>query len=326
MEPHVPIIPSIDLSPLLDGSDEGVHNVAQQFLKMTHIGFCYVTNHNIPLEIVEDVFQMNRNLHALPIEEKLAMEINKNHRGYIKNKQSTLYTSTVDVVKKPNQNESFLIVNEVSEDDIKQGLPLAGPNQWPNIPGFREKVDTFRKAMYAMARKVVQALSVSLGLPREYLDEHFVKSTNFTRLLKYPTVPEPVEPDVFGAAPHTDYGFMTFVIQEEVGGLQVKSKEGAWIDVPPKPGHFVLNVGDILERWSNGIYPATPHRVLPMLKKERYVVVYFFDPFITTKVSPLPQCISEERPKKYEEVIYIDYMMHRLTTNYAHYGKQQNKI
>jgi len=325
MEPSIDIVPTIDLSPLLDGSDEGVKNVAQQFLNMTHIGFCYVTNHGVPQEVVADVFEMDEKFHALPMEEKLKIEINKNHRGYIKNKQSTLYTSTVDVVRKPNQNESLLIVNEVSEEDIKQGLPLAGPNQWPNIPGFREKVDIFRTAMYAMARKVVQALSVSLGLPRDYLDEHFVKGTNFTRLLKYPVVPEPIEGDVFGAAPHTDYGFMTFVIQRDVGGLQVKGKDGVWIDIPPKPGHFVLNVGDILEKWSNGIYPATPHRVLPMLEKERYVLVYFFDPFVNTKVSPLSTCISEERPKKYDEVLYIDYMMHRLTTNYAHYGKQQEQ-
>jgi len=323
MEPSDTIIPTIDLSPLLDGTDAGVHNVAQQFLNMTHIGFCYVANHGIKEKTLENIFVADKQLHDLPMEEKLKMEINKNHRGYIKNKQSTLYTSTVDVVRKPNQNESFLIVNEVTEDDIKQGLPLAGPNQWPNIEGFRDKVDEFRSAMYSMARKIVQALCVSLGLPRDHWDEHFVKSTNFTRLLRYPVVPLPCDSDVFGAAPHTDYGFITFVLQNEVGGLQVKDKDGTWIDLPPRPGQFVMNVGDILERWSNGVYPATPHRVVPMHEKERYTNVYFFDPFVNTRVKPVHTCVSEERPAKYDEVLYIDYMMHRLTTNYAHYGKQQ---
>jgi isopenicillin N synthase-like dioxygenase len=84
-----------------------------------------------------------------------------------------------------------------------------------------------------------------------------------------------------------------------------------------------MNAGDILERWSNGIFPATPHRVLPQHKQERYALVYFFDPFVNTMVEPLATCVSKERPSKYGEVKYIDYMMHRLTTNYAHYNKAQ---
>ena len=159
------------------------------------------------------------------------------------------------------------------------------------------------------------------GSPTD-LDAHFERPTTFLRLLYYPPQPPQSPDDLFGSAPHTDYGFITILAQDEVGGLQVRNTDGEWLDAPYMPGAFVMNTADILHRWSNGKLISTPHRVINRSGRARYSNPFFFDPNMHTLVSPLPTCVSADNPARYEPVVYGDYLMERLNKNHSQHEKR----
>ena len=157
--------------------------------------------------------------------------------------------------------------------------PLAGENQWPDLAGFREIIQAYEAAVRALARRLVTHFELALGAAPGTLAPAFVQPTTFLRLLHYPPQDPSGPDDEFGSNPHTDYGFMTILAQDSSGGLQVRGPDGeTWLDVPPRPGAFVLNIGDIGERWSNGRLRSTPHRVVNRTGRDRYSIPYFFDP------------------------------------------------
>jgi isopenicillin N synthase-like dioxygenase len=150
------------------------------------------------------------------------------------------------------------------------------------------------------------------------MDRYFEKPTTFLRLLHYPTQPE--EGGLFGSAPHTDYGYITLLAQDDVGGLEVKNRAGNWIAAPPIPDTFVMNVGDILARWSNDSFVSTPHRVINRSGRERYSQPFFFDPSMDEMIEALPTCVPAGTEPKYSPVLYGAYLMERIDRNY-HYRK-----
>ncbi|MDE1995054.1 MAG: isopenicillin N synthase family oxygenase, partial [Rhizobiaceae bacterium] len=226
---------------------------------------------------------------------------------------------------KPNQSESIFFMHEVDADDPKAlaDEPLQGPNQWPDealLPDFRATIENYVTEMSTLARKMVRAIALSLNLPSDSLDECFQDPTTFLRLLHYPTQPQ--EEGLFGSAPHTDYGFITLLAQDNVGGLEVKNKAGDWVPAPPVPDSFVMNVGDILARWSNDVFVSTPHRVINRTGRERYSQPFFFDPSMSEMIEALDVCVPAGSEPKYPPVQYGDYLMERIDKNY-HYRKKQ---
>jgi len=318
---HIPIL---DVSGLYTGNPADARAVAETLRGyLETVGFLYVSGHRVPREDVEAVRSMSRAFFALPDEQKLKLKIDKNFRGYLPFNGSTIVTSSVAKVSKPNQSESIFFMHEVAADDpdALAGKPLQGPNQWPSeaeLPGFHATIDRYVAEMSALARELVGAISISLGLPPESMDRYFEKPTTFLRLLHYPTQPE--EAGLFGSAPHTDYGYITLLAQDDVGGLEVKNKAGDWIPAPPIPDTFVMNVGDILARWSNDLFVSTPHRVINRSGRERYSQPFFFDPSMDETIEALPPCVPAGTQPKYEPVVYRDYLMERIDKNY-HYRK-----
>ena len=216
-------------------------------------------------------------------------------------------------------------MHEVDADDPKAlaDEPLQGPNQWPDeasLPKFRATIENYVSEMSTLARKMVRAIALSLDLPAESLDKYFEDPTTFLRLLHYPTQPQ--EEGLFGSAPHTDYGFITLLAQDDVGGLEVKNKAGDWVPAPPIPDAFVMNVGDILARWSNDVFVSTPHRVINRTGRERYSQPFFFDPGMDEMIEALDVCVPAGAEAKYPPVQYGDYLMERIDKNY-HYRKKQ---
>jgi isopenicillin N synthase-like dioxygenase len=317
-------IPILDVSALFSGDAAAAARVAETLRGyLETIGFLYVAGHNVPAESVEGVRAEARRFFALPDEEKLKLKIDRNFRGYLPMASSTIVTSSVAKVSKPNQSESMMLMHEVAADDpdALAGKPLQGPNQWPDaasLPGFRPTVEAYVEQMTVLARKMVGAIATSLGMEADALDPYFEKPTTFLRLLHYPTQRE--EDGLFGSAPHTDYGFITLLAQDDVGGLEVKNKAGEWVPAPPVPGTFVMNVGDILARWSNDRFVSTPHRVINRSGKERYSQPFFFDPSMDHTITALPACVPAGAAPKYEPVVYRDYLMERIDKNY-HYRK-----
>lgn len=311
-------IPVVDLAPLESG-DEGCKGIASALDDaFANVGFAYVVNHGVPSPVIDNLFSASLAFHALPMEDKMDIELNRFHRGYMPFNSSTTRTSSVAEVDRPNQSESFIMLHDLADDDpdVLQGVDLAGPNQWPRrLQGFREAVCSYNGAMTILARRLVEVIALALGRSTGYLLPHFEQPTTFLRLLHYPPHPVDAPEGVFGSAPHTDYGFLTLVSQDDAGGLQVRNTEGDWIDAPPRAGAFVMNVGDILHRWSNGRFISTPHRVLNRSGRERYSCPFFFDPNMHSLIEPVTG-VEGGSHARYQPVVYGRYLMERIWANH----------
>jgi isopenicillin N synthase-like dioxygenase len=315
-----PSIPVIDLSFDDDTVRTGLLTAYGE------IGFGYLVGHGVPDALIDDVFDVSRRFHALPLEAKLAIELDDVHRGYIPINTSTDRNSELADVTRPNQSASFMMMREAGPDDpdVRAGAFLAGPNQWPDaglgIDDFRPTVERYHQAMVTVASRVVDHLLRALG-QHDPPPGAFDPPTTWLRLLHYP--PQPPEPDLYGSAPHIDYGAITLLAQDDVGGLQVQSPDGMdWIDVAPKPGAFVLNTGSMMRRWSNNRLRATPHRVINRSGRERFSVPFFFDPSVNTVVEPLPSCVSAERPARYEPLDFGEFLRSELVAGYDRHATQ----
>jgi isopenicillin N synthase-like dioxygenase len=283
---------------------------------LEEIGFAYMGGHGVTQDVVDAAFAASRAFHALPEGSKRSLAINEWHRGYMAMATSTVVTSSVAKVTRPNLSESLMIMHEPAAQDI--GRPLQGSNQWPQgLPAFRPAIETYRAAAERVSRRIIRLIAVALGLEDTALDRHFAKPTTFLRLLRYPPHPVEAGDDQFGSAPHTDYGIVTLLAQDGSGGLQVRWRDGGWIDAEPLPGAFVLNVADMLARWTNDRFVSTPHRVTnDRTGADRYSLPFFFDTDMDAVIECLPTCTGPGNPPRYEPVRYGDYLMDRLNRNY----------
>mgnify|MGYP002631147966 CR=1 FL=1 len=248
-------------------------------------GFAYITGHGIAPDLMGAVFDASKAFHALPLTEKLAIRLNRYHRGYIPINTSTDVTTTLAKVTRPNQSASFMMMREDAEHDPK--VYLSGPNQWLDLAHFRPVLETYSREMTRLARNLTRvALSAAGADPAAFIAA-FDPPTLWLRLLHYPPAPPQSPDDLFGSAPHRDFGCLTLLAQDQVGGLEVMTPDGDWLGAPYLEGSFVVNVGDMLHRLSNGRLRSTPHRVINRSGRERYSVPFFFDPHVNTEIKPL---------------------------------------
>jgi isopenicillin N synthase-like dioxygenase len=277
------------------------------------VGFGYITGHGIDPALRAAVFDANRRFHAQPLAQKMRVALDANHRGFIPINTSTDVNSTLAEVTKPNQSESFMMMREDAAP--QPGAFLSGPNQWPDLDGFRTAVEAYNTAMGALAHRLMQAALAATGADaaaRADTLRAFDPPTTWLRLLHYPPTPPASPDDLYGSAPHTDFGCLTILAQDDVGGLQVMTDAGDWIEAPPIPDAFVVNVGDMLHRMSNGALRSTPHRVINRSGRERYSVPFFYDPHVSTIVAPLP---GTGKPQ-FDPIHFGDYLCAELGAAY----------
>jgi isopenicillin N synthase-like dioxygenase len=315
-------IPVLDVSSLVTDTDPKARAVTVAALRhaLERSGFAYLSGHGVPREAIDRLRALTQAFHALPMAAKQRIVMNAYHRGYMPFSTSTIVTSTVAQVTRPNQSESLMIMHEVSKDAPSYGEPLQGSNQWPvELPEFRSAALDYMEKMSALGLSMAGGLAEALDLPRDWFLPFFKEPTLFLRLLHYPRQPD--EADLFGSAPHTDYGFITILAQDEVGGLEVRNRHDEWIAAPPIEGAFVMNVGDILQRWSNGRFASTPHRVRNLKSVARYSMPFFFDPSMQAVVECPPQILERGEAPKHPPVAYGDYLLERLNKNYDYRKK-----
>ncbi|MBV8604304.1 MAG: isopenicillin N synthase family oxygenase [Pelomonas sp.] len=314
-------IPEIDLTPLADASDLGHRAVADEVrVAFTTVGFAYLCGHGVPPALTGAAFAAARQFHALPLERKLRVRQNRFFRGYLPLAGSRLALTSLGEARRPNQSEAFVVAHEVpeSDPDYQAGDCLAGPNQWPeDLPGFRPAVSAYFDALQALAQRLVRVFAVAFGLAPDGLAELFRAPTMFMRLQHYPRQARRIPADQFGLAPHTDYGFLTLLAQDDVPGLQVQDLAGHWIDVPPRPGTLVLNSGDMISRLSNDCFLSTPHRVINRSGRRRYTIPFFFEPSMHARIAPLAPFRDGPSPGKYPPIEYADHLMARIRSNYS---------
>jgi isopenicillin N synthase-like dioxygenase len=288
-------IPVIDLAPVLGcgaGVDDGATDdkIAADLLQAYgEVGFAYVVGHGISPDLIDSLFDASRRFHALPIADKLLVELNELHRGYIPIGTSTDTRSDLEVVTRPNQSASFMMMREAGprDPDVLRGAYLAGPNRWPALAGFRDVLEAYDAAMSELAARLIGLFAIALDDGAGELVGGFDPPTTWLRLLHYPPRPPDAPADLYGSAPHRDFGAITILAQDDVGGLEVRGVDATWIDVPPRPGAFVMNTGQMMEIWSDGRLIATPHRVLNTAGVERFSCPYFYDPNVESIVKPL---------------------------------------
>lgn len=314
-------IPVIDVAGLCsDRPGDSLQTIAGQVrAACLGTGFFYISGHGIADDLIAEVFAANRRFHALPASEKLKIKMNRWHRGYQPLASSILVSSArFAPAQRANQLESFFLRHEVSPDDPRyQVMDLMGPNQWPDDPGFRDVVSRYDSAVRELGLRLLAAVSLAVGERPDFFARFFDPPFTTLRLIHYPPTPDARPADYFGIHPHTDYGFLTILAQDEVGGLEVQRVDGSWIEAPPLPGTLILNIGDVLARWTNDVFNSTPHRVLNRSRqRSRYSVGMFFDPNLEAVVECLAGFADEARPAKYAPVRYGDYFRMRLDSNF----------
>lgn len=323
-------IPVIDVSALTvddtsaEGDVERRAKLVSEFAEAYQtIGFSYIVNHGIEEGLLDDVFEASRRFHGLPRETKMKLELNAANRGFLPINSSTDVNTELAEVTAPNQSESFLAMCEHGPDspEIAAGDYLAGQNVWPEIPGFAETVMRYHQQMSTLASSMVGVAAEALGAEPSALVDHFVSPIASVRLLYYPPQPLDSPAGMFGSAPHCDFGCLTFLAQDGIGGLAVGTQSGDWIDVPPMEGAFIVNVGDMLRQWSNGQFLSTPHRVINRSPEPRYSIPFFFDPHPSTVIAPLKSCITPERPALYEPVLFGEFLRSELEAGFEHHSK-----
>ncbi|MET0698260.1 MAG: 2-oxoglutarate and iron-dependent oxygenase domain-containing protein [Mycobacterium sp.] len=286
--------------PIVDITDLGSPNLADRQRvagelgqAAKEVGFFYIRGADIDEALFTDLLAATKNFFALPIEEKMRSYIglSRCHRGYVPYGEEGLSGD------EPDLKEAFDTALDLPADDpdYLAGNPMLGPNAWPDIPGFAETVTAYYNAILAVGDQLLWAFAVALGEDPETFVQFATKTPSQLRLVHYPYNPN--AQDALGIGAHTDYECFT-LLKPTAPGLEVMNGAGEWIDVPPIPGTFVVNVGDMLELWTNGAFIATSHRVRKV-KEERYSFPLFFNVDYHTEVKPLPQFASEdgrERP------------------------------
>ncbi|CAO2198850.1 unnamed protein product, partial [Urochloa humidicola] len=202
------------------------------------------------------------------------------------------------------------------------GGELLFVNKWPDdgdLPGFRDAMVEYAAAVEVLAFKVLELVARSLGLRPDRLHGFFGdEQTTYMRINRYPPCPRP---DLaLGLGRHKDGGALTFLRQDDVGGLEVRRRSaggGEWVRVKPVHGSLVVNVGDIIQVWSNDRYESVEHRVSVNSEKERFSIPYFFNPCRHTVVEPLQEMVSEERPSRYHAYNWGDFFRIRRRSNFG---------
>lgn len=313
-------IPIVDLHDYLAGAEAGKAAAAAEICAaLEGIGFFGIVGHGVPARIVQAAFAQSRRFFDLPLAEKLAIRIDMGHRGYM-----PMADQHRAEAARPNLSESYLLGPDLAADDaaVLEGRPLHGVNRWPaGLDGFRDTLTAYRGAMTALGLRLLPLFEHALDLPGGFFAARYRNPMGFVRSLHYPPAPADPDPEQFGAVAHSDFGFITILAQDDVGGLQVQGRDGDWIDAPNRPGGFLVNIGDMLMRWTNDRFRSTVHRVLNAPGRDRYSMPFFFDPDFETEVSCLPSCTGPGNPPRYDPVIWGDYLTARFDANHAYRRK-----
>ena len=313
------MIPVIDLGPYLKGEPSALDRAAAELRHaLTEIGFYFIVNHGVPREQIASVFDQVKRFHAQPMENKLTLKLNHHNTGYLPMRGNTLRTSTVQAGTKPNLNEAFFIKKELPADhpDVLADRRFRGANRWPEgLPGFKEVITGYADTMERLVQKLVRIYARALDLPATYFDEPFREPQFSLRMTHYPHQDGPVS-DEFGLAPHTDTSFLTLLAPNDVPGLSIRTQSGRWIQAPAIPDAYVVNGGQMLQRWTNDLFLATPHRAINQSGGERYAIPFFCDSNIDWPVAAVPTTVGPDRPPKYPTTYYTDYMTWYQKRNY----------
>ncbi len=281
------MLPIVDFAGVAEGDGAALAKAADAVrAAFTTVGFFYIRNHGLPDAVLESAMAEARRFFAEPEEVKRQAAINLRHRGFSAIGDALMYEA-----KKPDNKEFFTMGLELAEDDpdVLAGEALRGPNNWPaGRPAFRQALERYYAAVGDCGAMVLRAVALSLGKTADFFQSSYRKRLQRTQFIHYPPQPPDLGADQYGVAPHTDFGCITLLWQDDSGGLEVYDRKAKrWLDATPIPGTMVINSGDLLARWTNDVYASTPHRVVNRSGRDRYSVATFYDPDFKAVIDPL---------------------------------------
>lgn len=301
--PYPAHLPVIDLSPLESGGPWRDHVAAQIDWAASELGFFYVTGHGVEQGIIDSMLQFSQSFFRMREESKLRIHVSRGGRAL----RGYFPVGGELTAGHPDLREGLYFGEEHPEDDerVRAGVPLHGRNLFPELPGFRESTLEYMQALTGLGHRLMSAIGRGLRRGDTYfVDRYTGQPTTLFRIFNYPPAAD-AACRKWGVEEHTDYGLITLVYQDEVGGLQVKHGS-SWIDVPPVPGSFVVTVGDILEQLTGGRYASAVHRVINHPQRSRVSMPFFFDPHFDAPLSTAGT--------------YGDYLLGRFAKIYAGVG------
>ncbi|XXG49212.1 hypothetical protein AAC387_Pa02g3456 [Persea americana] len=310
-------IPLIDLSSLNSSNSNDPESlsglVAEIGAACKDCGFFQVINHGVPLQLQERIESAARKFFALPLEEKSKVRRDEeNPLGYYDTEHTKNVRDWKEVFDFTLEEPSFIPPSHEPQGQELQTLN----NRWPHYPPeMREACIEYARGVEKLAYKLLELISLSLNLPADRLKGFFRGQTCFVRLNHYPPCPEPQL--ALGVGRHKDSGALTILAQDDVGGLEVKRKaDGEWLRVKPIPNSYIINVGDIIQVWSNDKYESVEHRVVVNLQKERLSIPFRLNPAFSVMVKPLEELLQEHDPPKYNEYNWGRFFKSKRDSNF----------
>jgi len=279
-------------------------------------GFFYIKDHGVDPACIAAVVDGSRRFFAQDLPAKLALDkaLSGCNRGYEKLRDQTLEAGTP-----PDLKEGFYLGQDIPADDprVRAGGFNMGPNQWPaGLPGFRPAMEAYMTELTALSILLMRGMALSLGLPESWFDPFNDAPLFILRLLHYPPQPANPLPDEKGCGAHTDWGCLTLLWQDDAGGLQVQGPDG-WIDAPPIPGTYVVNIGDMVARWTNDLYRSNLHRVINRSGRDRTSIPFFYEGNAAHPVACLPGCSDAANPPRYAPVTVSEHLREMYAKTYA---------
>ena len=296
-------LPLIDISGLFSSSVADRLTVAERIGAASRDkGFFYIEHHGVPESLIMAVFREARRFFDLSLAERLAISRDRSfcNRGY-----EPMGGQDLERIGVPDLKESFELGVELDESDPRVVARKVnhGPNQWPqSLPEFRGAIGDYFGCMLDLAIRLMAGLALSLGLAEDHFAGFCTEPVALMRLLRYPRQPAVPRPGEKGCGAHTDWGALTLLLQDDAGGLQIRDPIHGWLMAPPRNGALIVNLGDLIARWTNDIYRSTEHRVINSSGHDRLSVPFFLDGNPDHLVSCLPGCANAGKPPKYPPV------------------------
>jgi isopenicillin N synthase-like dioxygenase len=299
--PVTDLFPVIDFGPFRSGDPEGKRRVALSIINVCKgSGFLSLSNHGIPQSQIDAVFAATRQFFAQPLEEKLKVgSPDRKSKGY--REYGFFHKDGSDKRPMPDLQEHFIFQRELPPDDpdILAGNRVHALNRWPdNLPGWKETVLGYFNAVERLSLEMMGAFAIALKLREDYFLQFFRKPTSGMKIFHYPAQPPVTDSKRIGLGAHYDDGALTVLLTDDVGGLQVQVGND-WVNVPPVPGTFVINIGEIMARWVNDVFIPTPHRVVNLSVRERYSIPFFLLPDWDAMIAAVPTCRGPDNRMKY---------------------------
>ncbi|NNE83532.1 MAG: isopenicillin N synthase family oxygenase [Alphaproteobacteria bacterium] len=321
-------LPILDLASLVDGDTASIRNLADNLRQiLSEIGFLCVVNHGVPPSVITGLIERSAEFFALPEATKTALAINRHERGYTPMNVEVIQDSDIGGASRNDRNEAFNFGMEYPADDpnVISGKRMYGANVWPeSVPGYDAAAREYMAHMERLSKRLLPVWEVALGLEPHHFDASFESAHSYVRTIRYPGKAV-LDVEELGIRPHVDTSFMTLLPRENEPGLQVMDADGEWFWPDCPEGGIVVNFGLYIERLSNEVVRATPHRVIPPVTGTRYSLPFFMCPRLEAVVECLPTCCGPDNPPRYQPESFWNLHTDRMSKIYPHFAAKEGE-